>query len=242
VASWQNSALDRIEAAALAHGAIRVQPFGSVAAGTLDEWSDLDALVIAPDDRVAEFWPDHQWLPAFDAEVVATKHWRFRSDVAGVIQLLLADGRRVDVMVVEESLADERIRLLADLRPVVDASTVDTIANTMVFDALDAVHRAARGERILSTQLAFGLVGYCLDLSSAIRDLETGSCVHRFPANADELVDLLPAIPAAPGPADILQVVTAALDCFEDLIGRGPFHPPFPRTAIDNLIRRAERG
>ena len=86
----------------MARGASRVQPFGSLVTGTLDEWSDLDALVIVPDDRIAEFWPDHQWLPDFDAAVAAKKHWPFQPSAAGVIQLLLADGRQLGIMVVED--------------------------------------------------------------------------------------------------------------------------------------------
>ena len=117
IVAWQLFALKQIEIAALAHGAVGVRAFGSFAGGTADGWSDLDALVIVPDGRVAEFWPNHQWLPGFDADVAATKHWQFRPSDASVIQLLLADGRHLDVMVVEESRADERLALLADLRP-----------------------------------------------------------------------------------------------------------------------------
>jgi hypothetical protein len=72
-----------------------------------------------------------------------------------------------------------------------------------------------------------------------IRDLSTGTCVHPRPAAQDALVDLLPGIPSGPQPEDVLRLVTAAFDCFNQITADAGYEPVFPRTAIDRLIQRA---
>jgi hypothetical protein len=237
---WQLDAYRMIEAAALRRGAVRVQPFGSLAAGAVDEWSDVDALVIVPDGDLAGFWPDRSWLPPFGrlGDPVAYKHWPFRTS-SGVTQVLLDDGRHLDIMVIEDSAAEERLALLADLRPVTGPDSLDRIANELLFDAMGAVTRSARDERLLATQLALRLVDHCLAASMVIRALSTGTCVHPGPSAHDALVDLLPAIPSGPRPDDILRLVTAAFDCFDQITAHAGYKPTFPRTAIDRLIQRA---
>lgn len=76
---WQTGVLADIEAAALARGALSVRAVGSVAAGAVDAWSDLDAMVAVPDGGTAEFWPDLDWLPGLGAP----------ADVLGMISAAL---------------------------------------------------------------------------------------------------------------------------------------------------------
>lgn len=237
---WQPDALRMIETAALAHGAIRVLPFGSLAAGTVDEWSDVDVLIVVPDAGLARFWPDRAWLPSLPGlgKAVAYKHWPFPPS-SGVTQVLVDDGRHLDLMVVEESAVEERLALLADLEPVVGPDRLDTIANELLFDAIGAVNRSARGERLLATQLALKLLEHCLAAAMVVRDVATGTCLHAGPSTHDVLADLLPAVPSSPQPADILELVSASMDCFERITAEADHTPTFPRTAIDRLIARA---
>ena len=238
-ASWQRAALSAIEAAAIRRGAVRVHAFGSLITGQVDEWSDLDVLVVVPDGRIAAVWPDCTWIPEFEIEIAASKQWRAPGS-GFATQLLLADGRHVDLMMVEASLADERMAMLADLRPVVDTSTVEELANGLIFDATDVVKRVARGERLIATHLALSLFGRCLELAMVIRDIATGTCVHPRADATDVVVDRLPGVPTAPKPTDLLRMITEALDCFEDLLKLSPFDPvPFRRDVVDRLVARA---
>ncbi|NYH93462.1 hypothetical protein [Actinopolymorpha rutila] len=200
----------------------------------------MDALVVVPDGALASFWPERTWLPPLDqlGESVAYKHWPFPPH-SGVTQVLLDDGRHLDIMVIEEQSVNDRLKLLADLRPVVNNESLAHIANEILFDAMGAVGRSARGERLLATQLALKLMDHCLAAALAVRELETGTCVHPGPTVQDSLADLLPAVPASPRPADVLALVAAAMDCFERIVGRTDHAPPFPRVAIDRLIARA---
>jgi hypothetical protein len=237
---WQLDAYRAIEVAALRRGAVHVQAFGSLAAGTVDEWSDVDGLVVVPDGDLDRFWPDRSWLPPLGGlgEPVAYKQWPFGVS-SGVTQVLLDDGRHLDIMVIEDSAAEARLALLADLKPVTAPGSLDNIANELLFDAMGAVARSARGERLLATQLALRLLDHCVAAAMVIRDLSTGTCVHPRPAAQDALVDLLPGIPSGPQPEDVLRLVTAAFDCFNQITADAGYEPVFPRTAIDRLIQRA---
>lgn len=228
--------LGELRQLALARGALHVEPVGSVAAGDADDWSDLDAVVVVADGAAAEFWPNQEWLAPL-GEIASS--WQWAHPPGGTTQLLLDDGRRVDVIVTEEAAATARFALLADTSPVVTPKTIDDIANRLLHEASVVVVRCARGERLVATHLAFGLLERCLEAAMVVRDLANGTCVHRNPRAEDDLADLLPGVPAAPKPDDVLRLVTAALDCFERLLDHATFRPAFPRKVVDRLIARA---
>lgn len=239
-AIWQTAALVEIEAAALASGAASVRAVGSVAANAADDWSDLDAMVIVPDGRTADFWPDLDWLP--DLGEIAARLSGFPRPTAVGTSLLFADGRKIDVTVVENHRLAEHLAMLADHRPHsngTDSSTLEDIAARITFDAAMAISRSARGERLLATQLAFGLYMRCLDAAMVIRDLTTGTCVHPRPSEHDMLAELIPPTPGKPEPAHVLRMITAALDCFEQVIARSRTELTFPRGVLNQLITRA---
>lgn len=234
---WQSDLLAVLESVAVARGAVSVRAVGSVATGKVDRWSDLDAVIVVPDGTVPRFWPAGEWLPDEVSPVVARAQWRRPTGVG--TRLLLADGRGVDVTVVEAATAEEHLAMLADLRPVVDLSTLDDIATSMVFDAVMAIGRCARGERLLATRLAVALLAGCLDAAMAVREMATGTCVHPVPTDQDVLADLLPPMPAAPRPLDVLHMITATLDCFDHVLASAPARPTFPRPVLDQLIAQA---
>lgn len=123
--SWQTEVLRVVTETALGMGAVRVVPVGSLATHDLDRWSDLDALIVVPDGRLAQFWPDRGWLQPL-GEVVAYETSKHPEDAS--IRLLLAAGRRVDVLVAEQRSVETRLARLADTIPVVDAARSPTPA------------------------------------------------------------------------------------------------------------------
>jgi hypothetical protein len=235
---WQTAVLAEIETAAMARGALSVSAVGSVAADAVDDWSDLDALVVAPKGRTADFWPALDWLPNLGQ--IAAQLSGFPRPTAVGTSLLFADGHKVDITVVEIHRLAEHRAMLADHRPETDrtgSSSLDAIAAHVVFDAVMAIGRSARGERLLATQLAIGLYLRCLDAAIVIRDLATGTCVHPRPSKYDTLADLIPPMPTT----DVLTMVRAALDCFQQIIARSQSEITFPRDILDQLLARAGR-
>lgn len=146
--SWQTEALRVVTETALGMGAVRVVPVGSLATHDLDRWSDLDALIVVPDGRLAQFWPDRGWLQPL-GEVAAYETSKHPEDAS--IRLLLAAGRRVDVLVAEQRSVETRLARLADTIPVVDAATIAAAGDRLIFEAATVVGHAARGERLIAT-------------------------------------------------------------------------------------------
>jgi hypothetical protein len=151
----------------------------------------------------------------------------------------------VDVIVTDTVAAPARraelaaFSSIADAAGAVDTADLDQIANHLLFDAALATVKAARGERLISTHLAFGLLQRCLEAAMVVRDLAEGTAQHSGPRRHDALADLLPDVPAAPRPDDVLLLVARSLDCFAAIVAATPSPPAFPRQAVDVLLARA---
>ncbi len=212
------------------------------AAHQLDPWSDLDVLVVAEPGRAGTLWPDLSWLAGL-GEVAA--YAQSASPPGGTSRLLLADGRRVDVLVTDVGTADARWRELARAAsPAEGTDAVETgdlgqIGNRLLFEAAIAIAKAARGERLVSAHLAVGLLQRCLEAAMVIRDLAERTNHHPGPRRHDGLADLLPAVPAGPRPRDVLLLIGRAVDCFAAIIAAAASPPPFSRRAVDLLLARA---
>ncbi len=208
----------------------------------LDAWSDLDVVVVANAGAADTLWPDVSWLGGLGDVAACSQSAR---PPGGTSRLLLTDGRRVDVIVTDTVSATGRRAELAafssaaDTDGSVDTADLDEIANHLLFDAALATVKAARGERLISTHLAIGLLQRCLEAAMVVRDLAERTAHHTGPRRHDALADLLPDVPAAPRPGDVLHLVGRSLDCFAEVVAAAPNPPAFPRQAVDALLARA---
>ncbi len=208
----------------------------------LDAWSDLDVLVVAEAGRAGALWPDLSWLADL-GEVAA--YSQSASPPGGTSRLLLADGRRVDVLVTDVGAAAARRRDLACASAPAENTDTDgmgnlgKIANQVLFEAAIATAKAARGERLVSTHLAIGLLQRCLEAAMVIRDVAERTNHHPGPRPHDALADLVPAVPPGPQARDVLQLIGRALDCFARITAAAASPPPFSRQAVDLLLARA---
>ncbi|PMC74457.1 nucleotidyltransferase domain-containing protein [Brachybacterium sp. UMB0905] len=131
----------------------RVEPYGSVAEGAADGWSDLDVIITTESPVEIE--------TALSGEL-----WAFQSTLSGeehVIRAVLVDGRRIDMTVrgVEATLSD----LAAD--------------NAVRFDLALAAAKLGRGSDLIGLHLCLGALRDALVLGMEQRDRELGHAHHR---------------------------------------------------------------
>lgn len=171
--SWHESAARAIAAASVGWGVERVWVFGSAASGDLDEWSDLDVALVAP--NVERVQPGRLTClgPVWAYEVAGT-----------TTRVVLADGRRVDLVVVPNESAvpgTERRRIEpSHVGPEQPLEELPALVNEFRFLAVQAVVKAARRDLLIATHLALELPRLCLVLAMMLRDRDLGTASHRF--------------------------------------------------------------
>ena len=128
---WQQNLLRHLEAIANHHEAIvSIRPFGSVADGQIDEWSDLDVELKFVWDRLAEVFPSTDWINDLgEIYVVSTED---SSDVA-VARVVFRDLRRLDLRMIR---ADSFTDTSNSTSPPADPeSQIGQLRNEFVFEA-----------------------------------------------------------------------------------------------------------
>lgn len=133
----------------------RVEPYGSlVDASELDSWSDLDVRIeLAESIDVAALGVGEIWA------------WQDLADEAGqTLRLVLADGRRIDLSVINA--------VIMMPRPPAD--------NQIRFDAALAASRYGRGNQLIGLHLTLGILREALVLSMLLRDRAEGTDHHRL--------------------------------------------------------------
>lgn len=178
--SWHESAARAIAAALVGWGVEQVWVFGSAASGELDEWSDLDVALVSPNVERA----NPGWLTCLGPV------WAY--EVAGsTTRVVLADGRRVDLVVVPNESAipgNARRRIEpSQVGPEKPFEELPALVNEFRFLAVQAVVKAARRDLLIATHLALELPRLCLVLAMMLRDRDLGTTTHRFGGPRNDL-------------------------------------------------------
>lgn len=159
--SWQLELADELGARLRDDG--RVEVVGSAATtATLDSWSDLDLRV----DLVGSSQPVDllAGLAVWAIDDV-------RADDRRVLRVVLADGRRLDLVVsggcvaVPERSVDNDVRFLAAL----------------------ATAKLGRGDHLIGYHLTLELLRTCLVQAMLLRDRDLGTTVHRTGSDRDAM-------------------------------------------------------
>lgn len=228
---WHEAAVREIAAVAAERGVEQVWAFGSAASGEVDEWSDLDVALVTR--RVESANPG--WLSGLGMV------WAY--EVAGnTTRVVLADGRRIDLVVVpDEAAIPGTARKRIELPPPGDAppafvEEVPALVNEFRFLAAQAVVKVARRDLLIATHLALELPRRCLVLAMMLRDRDVGTTSHRFGGPRNGLADRALAIAAQSEGA--LAVVTKARDLFDELAAEcWPTYRP-DWSALNTLVKR----
>jgi hypothetical protein len=136
----------------------------------LDGWSDLDLRLDLPHD-----------VPVADL-VGGAKVWAYDNvelDQTQTCRTVLTDGRRLDLSVVGGGR-------IVGLTPAAD--------NETRFIAAMAVTKLGRGDRLIGMHLTLDLLRMCLLEAMLLRDLDTGTTVHRHGNDRDHYAERVRAI------------------------------------------------
>ena len=177
---WQQALLERVRLAIPSGGAVR--PYGSVLTpADLGRWSDLDIELDITADVEAE-------------ALFGGAPWAWQSTVdAGLqsVRLVLADGRRVDVVT-----RGSVIRLPAEPSD-----------NHARFDLALAATRFGRRAGAIGLHLTLGVVREALVYSMLVADRRGGTAHHRFGSETDaDAARALTVLSGEPSPSLTTQV------------------------------------
>lgn len=175
---------------------------GSGALDQLDDWSDLDALLVVESDALERYFPSLAWLEPLGRIYAFEQH---RGEVSATARVCFEDLRRLDLIVTTEAaltrpaarqslpLADGS-RVLFARTPAVEAvlagsqppspplvpdETFETLANGFWFKGVVAVQKVVRGDLLVALHLGLELIQECCVLAMMLRDRETGTTRHR---------------------------------------------------------------
>jgi hypothetical protein len=241
---WQRDTIDALTSALEADDSVKALVLiGSCADpdAELDEWSDVDAVLVSEDGAIGRFYPDTDWLYAFGEVYACDAH---DDGFFGVIRTYFTDGRRVDLIVIPESaLAAVEdwefnpfhygVRPLFSRSPaLVEAlersaasgpasphpgDPLDTLANDFWFKGMLAASRAARGDLLVALHLSLDLVRDCCVLAMMLRDRQAGTSHHRDGGGSRQSVDELAAANRTYTPHGILSSIEQSSIVFDRL-------------------------
>ena len=210
----------------------------------IDWWSDIDVMLVTKDGASGRFSPSPAWLAALGNLYTWERSSYERS---AALRVVLSDLRRIDVVVVEESVVADianwpnhplrgpRRTIFSRSRVVDDAITrmpktppparpptseeFEELSRGFWFAAHLAVKKAVRGDLLVAAHLALGLVRDCMVLSMLLRDRDAGTRYHRHGgAGNDAVAALNPA--ARPFTFDgIVDTIEHAARSFDALAG-----------------------
>jgi hypothetical protein len=203
---WQRDTIEALTAALEADDVVKALVLiGSCAYpdAELDEWSDVDAVVVVEDGALPRFHPAADWLDEFGQVYACDVH---ADGPLRVIRTYFTDGRRLDVIVVPESALEGvedwefnpfhygvrcvfsrsprldralEVSAAAEPAPARTPDSLDRLTSDFWFKGMLAVSKVARGDLLVALHLSLDLIRDCCALAMMLRDRETGTNHHR---------------------------------------------------------------
>jgi hypothetical protein len=266
--SWQEPLIqDLISLAEANPDALALAIIGSLGRGgsTPDEWSDVDALLVAPDGALDRLYPDLGWLRPL-GEVYACS--QSREEHRAVARLCFTDLRRLDLIVETESsirslgehpraaYADgmrvlfsrspELLRILSSPMPApplppFPINSFEALVGDFWFKGVVVVQRVVRNDLLVARDLVLRLEQDCLLLAMLLRDRAKGTCHHRGQDTWSERLERLPKEKHPGDPASLLRRHEALCHLFEQWATEwDPTYTP-KRALMLALIAQARR-
>ena len=220
---------------------LAVIQYGSTArqAG-LDQWSDIDLLIVVQTGSISRFVPDVAWTRDL-GQLFAYETYVY--DSRAVARLCFEDFRRLDLVFASpDQLADIgqwgkaylcgpiRVRfckeasLLESLRPTarpeppgLSPEQFDTMVNRFWFGLMVAGTKVLRNDLVIGRHLALEAVQTCLVLEMVLRDRRTGTNFHREGGESNALAERFASVGAEPGAGGILDTLDVSAGVFDRL-------------------------
>jgi hypothetical protein len=211
-AGWQNSLLHDVRRMVEPDSdVVALVLFGSLAAEPehADAWSDLDVILVVRPGTTGRFFSDASWLRPLGT---IWTHQAVSKEQTSVLLVCFEDGRRLDVVIFEDHSALEipswkdnpfggPTRVLFSRSEAVAAAAASlpaaipfqrfsedeltAMSDAFWFGAQVAVRKLVRGDLLIASHLALGLVRDCLVLEMMARDRAAGTSYHRNGAPSD---------------------------------------------------------
>lgn len=244
-ATWRDEVLKWAASVAEHDDEIRdVLVFGSIAYGaSTDVWSDVDLAVVALPEALERI-ASAEWL----SPLGTIWAWdRSGMDDRRTFRAVFADGRRIDVIAVEDELAVGLAgRSLIDGHGLGAASDrraphdLGAMTNSFRFAAAVAATKVGRNDLLIGLHLTYRLLSDCLVLGMLLRNQETGVEHHRFGGLMNELAHRTSGLaPAGLSTDGLLRSIRGAVDLFDELAVRlEPAHRA-NTAGLDALIAAA---
>ncbi len=220
---------------------LAVIQYGSTArpAG-LDQWSDIDLLIVVQTGSISHFVPDMAWTRNL-GQLFACETYVY--DSRAVARLCFEDFRRLDaVFTSPDQLADIgqwgkaylcgpiRVRfckeasLLGYLQPTarpeppgLSPEQFDTMVNRFWFGLMVAGTKVLRKDLVIGRHLALEAAQTCLVLEMVLRDRRAGTNFHREGGESNALAERFAGVGTGPGASGILDILDASAGEFDRL-------------------------
>lgn len=218
--TWQESVLADLPSALKADGnVVGMLLFGSLAASEphMDEWSDIDILLVVKEEALDAYFPSVEWIRAFGPLYTYSQS---TDDFTYTTRACFANFQRIDFVISSEGKLAEiqrwpaipftaGVRVLfsrfggieeiaqrqypqREMSPVPQAQFLALIRDFR-FKSILATHKVVRGDLLIALHLAQDLVRDCCVLGMMLRDRATGTNIHKDGGIGNEYVAQLQA-------------------------------------------------
>jgi predicted nucleotidyltransferase len=207
----------------------------------VDEWSDVDAVVILTETALDRYFLSVEWLGSLGRPIGVERH---EAGSAKTLRVCLEGLRRIDLTLVPESaLADAsswehnllaepyvilwsridgleaKMSTLPSAQPFRDISDAEITHRADEFwsKASVAVVKVLRSDLLVAAHLVLDLVRDCLVLQMIRRDREKGTTVHRTGGFGNEIVAKLWTGGQGSSPDEMLSLLERSCLVFDEL-------------------------
>jgi predicted nucleotidyltransferase len=241
---WQAQAVEELETILKSNNdVLALALFGSALEPDkqLDEWSDVDCLLVVQEDAYSKFFPTTHWLDSFGEEYTRQQS---KNEFYATTRICFTDFRRLDILLTTPSKLTQLnrwtqipfwrgVRILfshSSQSAQILASTFlspkpaqpsqadfESLVDHFWFKAMLASYKIVRHDRLIALHLALDLVRDCCVLGMMLRDRTQGTNIHRTGGTGNQVVDDLQKEGISYTPTGILDMIEHSAISFDTL-------------------------
>jgi hypothetical protein len=228
----------------------------------LDEWSDLDILMVVKVEKIEAYFPSVEWITYFGRLYTYSQS---ADDFTGTTRVCFENFNRIDfVITTEEKLAEmyrrqslpfrsgskvifsrsKRIDEIADqghLQKEMPASQEQflELVRSFRFKSMLAVYKVVRNDLLIALHLAQDVIRDCCVLAMMLRDRATGTNIHKQGDVGNQFISQLESTRQPFTAIGILDSLKASNEIFEKLAREWSGDYQENRQLLFNWIEKA---